>query len=435
MGKDTLVNYNKKVINAWAMYDWANSVYSLVITSTIFPIYYAAVTTVGDDRMVKFLGLNFQNSALYSYTIAFSFLLISILSPFLSGIADYGGLRKKFMQFFCYLGSLGCLILFFFTSKENIGVGIFGFVIATVGYAGSIVFYNSFLPEIAPVHMQDKVSAKGFAFGYIGSSILLIINLVMVLFPQIFGFSDSATAPRISFLMVGLWWVGFAQIPFRRLPDNPQNRKTKGNYLFNGFKELLKVLNILKENRRLKLFLSSFFFFNMGVQTVMYVAALFGEQELKLQSSELITTILIIQFVAIGGAYLFSILSSRFGNFGALAIAIIIWIGICIGAYHVVDANGFYALAFVVGMVMGGIQALSRSTYSKLLPETINHASFFSFYDVCERVGIVVGTAMYGIIIEITGSMRNSVIALALFFILGLVLLIRIPKTRVPHAV
>jgi len=246
----------------------------------------------------------------------------------------------------------------------------------------------------------------------------------MIMQPAWFGISDGSLPARISFLMVGLWWAGFSLITFRYLPERRRNDgAVRGGMLLKGFRELAGVFRQVLGQRVLLVFLCAFFFYNMGVQTVMYVAALFGDKELGLGSGQLITTILIIQFVAIGGAYLFSFLSSRLGNFRALIVAIVTWVFICVGAYYTTTAGQFYALAFAVGMVMGGVQSLSRSTYSKLLPATHDHASYFSFYDWCDKIGLVLGTASYGLVEEITGSMRNSVVALISFFLAGLVLL------------
>lgn len=421
---------DKKIIRAWAMYDWANSVYSLVITSAIFPVYYSAVTSSDGNDIVHLFGREYTNTSLYSYTLSASFLLIALLSPMLAGIADYRGIKRAFMQFFCFLGAAACACLFFFTGKENLWIGILGFFLASIGWSGSIVFYNAFLPEIADKEHHDSVSARGFALGYIGSSLLLIFNLIMIMQPQLFGITDGGLPARISFLMVGLWWAGFAFYTFRNLPKRTRKKVAGGNILFKGFEELAQVFKQVRKQKVLPVFLLSFFFYNMGVQTVMYVAALFGDKELKMESSQLIMTVLIIQFVAIGGAFLFSNLSYRLGNFKALTMAIFIWIGICIAAYYTYTALQFYAVAFVVGMVMGGIQSLSRSTYSKLLPETHDTASYFSLYDVCEKIGLVLGTATYGLVEELTGSMRNSVVALILFFVTGLLFLIYASKVR-----
>jgi UMF1 family MFS transporter len=454
---------NKKIINAWAMYDWANSAYSLTITSAIFPIYFTAITTMNGSKDVHFLGHIFNADSLQTYSISIAFLVIAAINPLLSSIADYSGNKKKFMYFFSTLGAISCASLFFFRGAETIAIGVFGCVFAAIGYAGSIVFYNAFLPEIAEPADQDKVSAKGFAMGYIGSSLLLIFNLFMIQCPQFFFNVEgkmnellaashslnrdealqmakdffSGPASRISFLMVGIWWFVFAQYTFNKLPDNVYDLKPQGRYIFNGYLELKKVWNELKHISRLKRFLFSFFFYNMGVQTVMYVATLFGNSELKLKTSVLIAVVLIIQFVAIAGAYLFSSLSKKFGNIRALTIAIIVWILVAVMAYFddkrfgVDEQNMFIAIAVVVGLVMGGIQSLSRSTYSKLLPETIDHASYFSFYDVCDKLGTVIGTFAFGYINEQTGSMRNSILVLGCFFVIGIFSLLRVPKKSV----
>lgn len=429
---------DKKIIRSWAVYDWANSAYSLVIASALFPIYFHAITTTEESSLVKFIGRTYNSDSLQTYSISLAFLVIALINPLLSSIADYSGRKKTFMFFFCSLGSLSCAALFFFTSVNTLWIGVLFSMLAAIGFAGSIVFYNAFLPEIASVPDQDKISAKGFAMGYIGSSLLLIFCLTMVQFPQWYGGISSGFATRLSFLLVGIWWFGFAQITFRNVPEYFPDRNKDDHFIFNGYRELKKVWLELKNTSRLKTFLLSFFFYNMGVQTVMYVATLFGAGELHLPSEILIAVILIIQFVAIGGAYLFSKLSKTFGNIKALTIAIIIWILICVGAYlcnkeyGVNEQTMFIILAAVVGMVMGGIQSLSRSTYSKLLPETIDHASYFSFFDVCDKIGTVLGTFAFGFINELTGSMRSSIIVLAFFFIIGLILLLRMKKEKTP---
>lgn len=421
----------KKIINAWAMYDWANSAYSLIITSAIFPSYFVAIA----PEKIELAGRTFERASLASYMISFSFLIIAIMSPVLSSIADYQGNKKSFMKFFCYLGSFACVGLTFLT-KDNIPFGIFCAVVGSIGFAGSIVFYNAYLPEIAAEEDQDRISAKGFSLGYIGSVTLMIICLAAILSNTNLGLGWGAWPVRLSFLAVGLWWAGFAQITFRRLPNSvPSDRHPEYGVFVNGFYELKKVWRQLKENVVLKRFLYAFFFYNMGVQTVMYLAAYFASDELKMESSQLIITIMIIQLVGILGAFLFSRLSQRTNNIFTLGIIIIIWIGICIAAYLVQTVNQFYVLAFTVGMVMGGVQSLSRSTYSKLLPPTRDTASFFAFYDVCDRVGTVLGTLAFGYVAEYLGSMRYSVLALMIFFIIGgiLLLLIKMKKGKAAY--
>jgi MFS transporter, UMF1 family len=417
----------KKVINGWAMYDWANSAYNLVITTTIFPAYYDAITTIKNNNVashkVQFLGNEFESATLYNYAIATAYLIIAIISPILSSIADYKGNKKKFMQFFCYLGSLSCCALYFFT-KDTLGLGIAGCILAAIGYCGSLVFYNSYLPEIAADEDQDRISAKGFAYGYIGSVLLQLICFLFVLKPELFGIKDSSFSPRLSFLLVGLWWMGFAQITFARLPQGrPAKQNTQQNIFTNGFKELQKVWDQVKHMPVLKRYLLSFFFYSMGVQTVMLAATLFASQVIGLPTPKLIISLLIIQVVAIAGAYIMAKLSQRFGNFAVLMLVVIIWIAICIAAYFITTEMQFYIIAVSVGLVMGGIQSLSRSTYGKIMPETHDTASFFSFYDVTEKVAIVIGMFSFGFVQQLTGNMRNSVLALIIFFIAGLITL------------
>ncbi|MBL7923628.1 MAG: MFS transporter [Bacteroidia bacterium] len=427
---------NRKVVRAWTFYDWANSAYSLVISSALFPIYFSAVTTVNGSHEVQFLGRSFNSESLQSYAISLAFLVIAAVSPMLSSMADYSGQKKKFMFFFSTLGAFSCSMLWFFTGLENLWIGITCSMLAAIGYAGSIVFYNAYLPEVALPEDQDHVSARGFSMGYIGSSLLLIFNLTMILFPQWYGGVDNGTAMRFSFLLTGVWWFGFAQYSFAHLPKDPLARPFERDLLAKGYRELKVVWQQLQETPRLKAFLIAFFFYNMAVQTVMYLATLFGVQEIawpdeQSKQSGLIVCILLIQFVAIGGAHLFSRLSSRFGNIKALIVAIVMWMLICISVYFFVYVPlDFYVTASFVGLVMGGIQSLSRSTYSKMLPDTHDHASYFSFYDVCDKCGTVFGTFVFGYVNEVTGSMRDSIVALVIFFLIGIVLLLRVRRSH-----
>jgi MFS transporter, UMF1 family len=417
---------SKKVINGWAMYDWANSVYSLVITSTIFPAYYEAVgkdRTEGDTAYVSFLGREFVNTSLYNYALAFAFLVVALISPLLSSIADFKGNKKQFMNFFLILGSASCSALFFF-GKGYLTLGIVCMVLACIGFWSSVVFYNSFLPEIAAPEDRDRISAKGFAMGYTGSVLLQIICFVFVFKPELLGGNEDSTIQyRLCFLLVGLWWFGFGQFALSRLPVSvPAGTGNQKNILTNGYRELSKVWKQLMQLPVLKRYLFAFFFYNMGVQTVMLAATLYGKSELQIPTTNLIIAILIIQVIAIGGAFAISKLSAAIGNFKALMVCVLVWVGICIVAYFI-PAGGiyqFYGLAVVVGFVMGGIQSLSRSTYSKLMPETKDTTSFFSFYDVTEKIAIVIGMFSFGFITELTGSQRSSVLALAAFFAVGL---------------
>lgn len=404
------------ITTGWAFFDWANSAYALVITVAIFPGYFLELTA----DTVNILGFRMSDSTLYAWSISLAYLIIALVSPLLSGIADYGGHKKSFLRFFTTLGALACISLLFFTGMSTLWVGVLCFILATIGFAGGIVFYNSFLPLIATEDQYDALSARGFSYGFIGSVILLIINLVVIMNYRWFGFPDGLRAVPTAFVMVGLWWIGFAQIPLRRLPEDVKV-KTGENLMVKGYQELRKAMRTLSKEGNAKAFLVSFFCYNAGVQAVLFLASTFAEKELGFSTSGLIVLILILQIVAIGGAWLSSKLSKRKGNKFSLMIMLVIWTGICIVGYFVQTGLDFYFLAVAVGLVMGGVQSLSRATYAKLLPEdTPDTASFFSFYDVMDKVSTVVGTFTFGVVEQMTGGMRNSVMALAVFFIVSI---------------
>lgn len=431
---------DKKLLNAWAFYDWANSVYTLTIASAVFPIFYEALFT-DKGHYINVFGMHLKNSALISFITALAFLVVAFISPLLSGIADYVGNKKSFMKFFCYLGALSCMGLYWF-DLTSIYTGLLFYFLGLIGYWGSLVFYNSYLPDIAYSEQQDAISAKGYAMGYIGSVILLVINLGMIMQPKLFGITGTEgeaamKAMRYSFVMVGVWWILFSQYTYYFLPKGAKksDKAVHKDVLFNGFKELKKVWHILKENLPLKRYLYGFFVSSMAVQTVMLVATYFGAQEIEWETKSdsttgLIVCILLIQLVAVLGAYLTSKASEKFGNIKTLVVINTFWIVLCIGAFVITLPTQFYIMAAFVGLVMGGIQALSRSTYSKYLPETTDTASFFSFYDVAEKVGIVIGMCVYGLIDQVTGSPRFAIVFLAFFFFIAVLLLKRVPAKK-----
>jgi len=420
---------NRKTIHAWAMYDWANSSYALVINSAIFPAYYNQVTRHGGSDRVQFFGLDIENTALYSMALGIAFGLVALLSPLLSSTADYSGNHKTYMRFFCYLGGLACMVLFFFTGP-NLLLGIGGLLLATMGYSGSIVFYNAYLPAIATADRQDKVSAQGFAYGYVGATTLMLGILLLMFNPHWFGIGEAGVVPRLAFVLTGLWWIAFAQFTFRRLPRGIYARKPEGHYLWHGYQELAKIWRRLRSEPALRTFLLAFFFYIMGVQTVMFMAASFGEKEVGLKIVQLIATVIALEYLAIAGAYLFAWLSHRLGNVRALILAVAVWVGITTAAYFIRTPFHFYSVAVFIGLVMGGIQALSRSTYAKLIPKTQNNAGYFSFFDVCEKVAILIGLVLFGYLDNLTGSMRNSILLLGIWFVLGLLLLLRLQHQR-----
>ncbi len=430
----------KKVLTAWTMYDWANSVHNLVIITVVFPMYFLATTTVKDadgkvvNDIVNFFGFHVKNSVLYSYAISAATILLVILNPILTPLADSSGRRKLFMKLFCYLGAASCAYFFFFT-KDNVSWVVVAFGLSIMGWGGSIVFYNSFLPEIATEDRFDNLSARGFMMGYVGSVILLVFNLIMIMKPEFVGLtqadSDSGFTARVSFLTVGLWWALFAQIPFYYLPKD-QVKPLEGNWLSSSLHELGKVLKEVKKNKLLTRFLAAFFFYDMGVMTVIYVATIFADKELHIEKTGLIVTLLLIQLIAIPGSFLASWLSGKFGNTKALLIEIFVWALMPLAAYFTTTPMEFYIIASIVGLVMGGIQSLSRSTYAKLIPEnTEDTASYFGFYDIVEKIAIALGTLLFGFVEQITGNMRNSVLVILVFFIVGFLLLMRIPSRKI----
>ena len=428
---------SKKLINAWAFYDWANSVYPLVISTAVFPIYYSSMASsfANIEGKIGFLGALWNPTTLYDYTLAFSFLIVAFISPILSGIADYTGDKLKFLKRFCLLGSISVISLFFFKGESTLWIALLCTVFASIWFWGSIVFYNAYLPEVAYPEQQDAVSAKGFIYGYVGSVLLLIFSLVLVQKPEWFGITDPTFAPRITFALVGVWWFGFAQITYKRLPKNELNQKSDKEYIWNGFLELKSVFKSLNSQSHLKYFLMAFFFLSVGVQTIILMAGIFGSEELGLPTFNLILTILIVQIVAIFGAYLFSKLSDRIGNISTLKITLCIWGLVCFIAF-VLDKdqpnvdNYFYAMGIVLGFVLGATQSLTRSTYSKLLPETQDHATYFSFYDVTEKIAIVLGMIVFGLLIAIKGSMQYSVLALSGFFFMAFLCLFKLKRTK-----
>jgi len=448
---------SRKLLNAWAFYDWANSVYTLTIASSIFPLFYSNLFKTKEESVLAF-GFEMKQTVLISIVTAFTFLVVAFLSPILSGIADYVGNKKSFMKFFCYMGGFGCIGLYFF-NLNYIHTSILFYFMGLLGYWGSLVFYNSYLPDIAFPEQQDSISAKGFSWGYIGSVILLLINLGMVMYPNIFGFDISISeeiklngsefeisealekaknvasfkAMKISFIMVGLWWILFSQYTFYNLPKgSSKGHKVTKDVLFNGFRELKLVWFQLKNNLRLKRYLNAFFVFSMSVQTIMLMAVYFGEKEIFWENGGqktmgLIGSILAIQLVAVLGAVITSRLSKRYGNIRTLIVINFIWMALCFYAYFMKTPVQFYIAATFVGFVMGGVQSLGRSTYSKFLPETEDTTSYFSFYDVAEKIGIVIGMSIFAIVDELY-TMRSAILFLFIFFLIGIILLFRVPK-------
>ncbi len=430
----------KRAQHAWAMYDWANSTYNLVIGTAIFPIFYSSITRGAEDGAdgdyVIFFGEQLKNTEALSYALAFGMFLVCLIAPTIAGLADYLGKKKMFMRGSCYLGAASCASLYFF-DVAHLELSMISIVLACIGFWCSYALYNSFLPEVALPSEQDKLSARGYSLGYIGSVLLLVINLVMIM---VIGIS-----PRWCFVTVGIWWAGFAQYTFMHLPERTTGEKFSADVIANGYRELKGVWNQVKQDYRLHRYLLSFFVFSMGVQTIMQMASLFGTKEIEridksgqlvmgLADEQLIGAVLLVQLIAIPGAVVFAMCSKRLGNLTTLLIALVVWAAICIAAYLFVHTPvDFYIAAACIGFIMGGTQSLARSTYSKFLPQTHDHASFFSFYDVTEKVGLIIGLLSFGFIEGTFGSMRMSILALIAFFLIGLLLLLRVPRKELSN--
>ena len=432
--KNPLPKGSKKLIGAWTLYDWANSVYSLVISTAIFPIYYSEYIFANTDSIILF-NIDLNKDTIISLVSATSFMIVAFLSPFLSGIADYLGNKKTFMKFFVFLGSFSCIGLYWF-ELETIQFGLLLYVLALIGLWGSLVFYNSYLPDITYPDQTNMVSAKGFTMGYIGSVILLIINLIMITYYEQLNLSSEVQAMKYSFVLVGLWWLLFSQYSFYHLPKGNKGVKLPKNVIWNGFRELKGVYKIIRSSKQFTRFLTAFFVFSFSLQTVLFIASYFGVTEIEWSSSAeqttgLIISIILIQIIAIFGAILFTKAAEKFGNIIVLTIAIASWSLVCGYAYFINTPNEFYLIAGFVGLLMGGTQTIARATYSLFIPESKDTTSFFSFYDVTEKIGIVIGMILYAVAAQITGNVRFSVLIFMFFFLLGAILLLRVPKVKV----
>ena len=421
-----------KILRAWAFYDWANSVYPLVISTAVFPLYYG--TLFIDSEFVEIFGINYKNTALIQHVTTLVFLFLAFLVPLMSGVADFLGNKKSFMKLFVYIGSLSCMGLYFF-DLNNIYLGLLFYFFALFSFWASLVFYNSYLPDIALPEEQDNASALGYSYGYVGSVILLLVNLFMINKPDLFGFEKSdqgsIDAMKVSFLTVGLWWLIFSQYTFYYLPQkkNNVNKKDllKKSFLFSGFNKLIQVWKLMKNDSYIRKFLLAFFIFSTAVQTIILIATYFGDQEIIWGEGEklfgLILSMLLIQLIAIIGSIGGAKLSNKIGNINTLILFNIVWFLLCFGAFFIKYYYEFYIVAAFVGLVMGGIQSLSRSTYSKLIPKTKDTCSYFSFYQMSMIISIVVGTFMSGLIDQLTGNIRISILVFAGLFVIGAILL------------
>ena len=402
------------------MYDWANSAFSTTVVTTFLGPYLAGLAEE-QGGSVKFLGLQIEGEAFFPFCVSASVILQVLFLPILGVIADYSNLKKQMMLLFAYTGATATILLFFVQGKLIVLGGVL-FIAANLSFGGAVVFYNAFLPDIASPDKRDSVSSQGFAYGYIGGGVLLLLNLILVNVMD-----DSGLAVRISLASAGVWWIAFTYLfPQKRLVQRApaQSLPAGESYLSHSIKELVHTLKELwsKYPKTLQ-YLLAYLTYNDGIQTVIVVSTLFAAGELGIPLETLILIVLMIQFVASGGAILFNLLAGKIGAKMAIMSNLVIWSGIVIYAYGFLYTSAqFWVLAALLGLVLGGSQALSRSLFSHMIPDK-REAEYFSFYVISERGTSWLGPAVFGLAVQITGKQRIAILSLIAFFIVGLVVL------------
>jgi UMF1 family MFS transporter len=406
------------------MYDWANSAFATTILAAVLPIYFVSIVPKGGVNITVF-GLSFHTFAtpLWSYGITIAMVIVAISAPILGAIADSSRSKRQFLIWFTYLGA------FFTALLVTIGYGdylraLLFFIIANIGFAAGNVFYDAFLPEIAPEGERDYVSGKGFAYGYLGGGLLLVINLLMIQHPGWFGIPDAAWGARLSFLTVGIWWGVFAIPTFLYVRDQGQGRKHP-HYIRRGFNTIATTMQKMRRFKDLLKFLVSFLIYNDGIQTVIVMAAIFGKEELGFSVFTLIGCLLMVQVIGFPSSLFMGRLAQRIGEKQTIYICLAVYCGIVIYGYFITTPMEFWVLGALVGLVQGGSQAISRSLYSSLLP--LGHeAEFFGFFAIANRFASIFGPLVFGVVANVTGSVRNSILALITFFIVGFIILMTV---------
>ncbi|RME84529.1 MAG: MFS transporter [Caldilineae bacterium] len=422
------IEMDSREVRGWMMYDWANSAFSTTVVTTLLGPYLSSVAeSVGS---VNFLGFRFEPDAFFPTCVSISVILQVLFLPVLGAIADYSTLKKRFLMAFATVGAVATILLFIIRPDLGLvgtnGAVLLGgllFIIANLSFGAAIVFYNGFLPDIAPPEARDAVSARGWALGYLGGGLLLAINLVML---QVM--SDTALAVRLSIASAGVWWLVFTYLftaprlrqrpPLKQLPRGE-------SYLSQGVKQIFRTLRQIRSTYPETLrYLIAYLIYNDGIQTVIVVSTLFASSDLGAKSDQLVLLILLIQFVAFGGALLFGWLAQRFGAKRSIVFSLIIWVIIVVAAYAVLyEIWQLYVLGILVALVLGGSQALSRSLFSQMIPRA-NESEFFGFYEISERGTSWIGPLLFAAAVQITGTTRVAILSVILFFVLGLILLL-----------
>ena len=408
------------------MYDWANSAYITTAAVALLPNYFAQA--VVGEAGVDIFGMNMSATALWGFMLGGAAFLVFLFAPVLGAIADFSSGKRRFLAGFAYMGSLFATMLYFCKSGD-VGLTIALFMGTQVCFVAGNVFYDAFLPQIASEDKLDSVSAKGYAFGYVGGSLQFAIALGLVAMQKTP--EDQAMAARIGMAMTGIWWAGWTlltmkylkevKIPYE-LPEAYRDRPKILAYLALGISRTVATAKRVGRFKHLTLFLVAYMIYNDGIHTVTSMATIYGTEELRLSTTALMVTLLLVQVVAIGGALVFSRIANRIGAKHAVMCALVLWSGVVTYGYFIHTATEFFVLGIIVGVVLGGTQALSRSFYGAMIPEQAS-AEFYGFYSVFSKFSSIWGPVTFGFIKQITGSARLAIISLMIFFIVGLILL------------
>lgn len=409
---------NDKAKFGWCLYDWANSAFATVILAAVLPVYFASlVPERGAD--VFWSAQPVPATALWGYIVALSMAMVAIIAPGIGNLSDRRGWRLRLLIISCLLGSFATCGLFFTGANQYILAAIL-FILGNIGFASGNVFYNAYLPDLAKGHEADRLSAHGFALGYIGGGLMLLIVFVMIQQHAFLGLQDKGEATRLGFLLTGIWWFGFALPSFNWLKDVPAT--VQSGHTLRTLRDYMRILADLRRYRDLSRFLVAFLLYNDGIQTIIAVSAIFAREELGLETGTILGCFLMIQFVAMPGALLFSRLAGRFNTKQAVMVSLILFAMITVYASIMTSATEFWVLGFAVAIVLGGSQALSRSLFSSLVPKHRN-AEFFGFYAVSSKFASIFGPLTFALLIDVTGSNRVAILALVAFFIVGIALL------------
>lgn len=423
--------YNRREIYSWALYDFANSAFATTILAVIFNQYFA-LKIAGGEKGVTILGMHLHGASFFTFTVSVSLAISAFMAPVLGAIADYSRAKKKMLVFFWSLGVAATAFLYFVGEGTYLRAALF-FILANIGFAAGNVFYNAFLPEICPEEHLGWVSGLGWAVGYLGGGLLLAINLLMLQYPQLIGFPKGFFTVQDCFFSVAVWWALFALPTMIWVRERPGTQgsdfQAPGSYVRIGFKRIYQTLKKIKNFRQLVRFLLAYLCYNEGVETVIIMASIFGAEIVGFNQHELILFFLFIQATAFIGSLLIGKLSDVWGNKPAIMLTLIVWLSITIWAFFLgIFGNmkgEYWLLGFLAGMVLGGSQSSSRALQSQLTP-LVASAEFFGFFGVVGKFSAIFGPLIYGLMIQLTGSLRWGILSLGILFALGLLLLMRV---------